>query len=844
MTSLRHKLLTPAVVLPVYRTMASNTTTRESVGPNRARNTEPLRWTRAKERRSQQAGSYGPHRVCLQVVGAGSRDTPPSLFVFSDFNGYLFNCGEGTQRLMQEHRLKIVRLDNIFVTRMNWSNVGGLSGMLLTMKDTRVSGCVLSGPPQLENYLDAIKTFSGSLDSIKLSVRAPSDAAYVDDTMAVHQVPIFAQLKDGSTDVPPRPDRSCPPPGMDQTVHPGGGAGPSRDDSLVVAFICRVQPRKGNFLIPQAKALGLPLGTAAMHPLVTALKEGRSVTYEGREIRPEQVCTPTIQGPLFLVAECPSEEFVQPLFTNQQLSRHQTGGTDEPPALVVHMTPERILKMDRYQQWMERFPSTTEHLVLNEHVCTTHHVRSFGLQTQLHMIHPQIFPLPRVYRPKEPQAALSVPSVRGQSLLKFQLRPVKEWQREAVFCSPAQFVEEASALPDFLEEVDKLRRGWTEAVEPLGTFSRDAAEPSAESCSKDATDPAGGSAGGSAGRGREYPEVVFLGTGSALPMKTRNVSGTLVHISSHQAVLLDCGEGTFGQLVRHYGDEVDEVLSGVSAVFVSHMHADHHSGLLTLLQQREQALRAVGQKISPVFLVGPDAMMTWLQKYHASCEEVLHSVHFISSKVLQVDAKVSPWQQKTIKALLEKNNLEKFQTCHVHHCPDASACSFIHRSGWKLAFSGDTMPCNALVHIGKNANLLIHEATLEDGLEGEAAEKRHSTTSQAIGVGVRMNASFIILNHFSQRYAKIPLFSPDFSDRVGVAFDHMRISLGDLRTLPRLAPALKALFAEDIMEMEERRKLRENRRGQGAPDDARGVKRDLGGGQGQTKRLKAEAAPQ
>lgn len=39
-----------------------------------------------------------------------------------------------------------------------------------------------------------------------------------------------------------------------------------------------------------------------------------------------------------------------------------------------------------------------------------------------------------------------------------------------------------------------------------------------------------------------------------------------------------------------------------------------------------------------------------------------------------------------------------------------------------------------------------------------------------------MNAEFIMLNHFSQRYAKIPLFSADFSDKVGIAFDHMRVS--------------------------------------------------------------------
>lgn len=52
-----------------------------------------------------------------------------------------------------------------------------------------------------------------------------------------------------------------------------------------------------------------------------------------------------------------------------------------------------------------------------------------------------------------------------------------------------------------------------------------------------------------------------------------------------------------------------------------------------------------------------------------------------------------------------------------------------------------------------------------------------STTSQAIGVGVKMNAAFIVLNHFSQRYAKIPLFSEDFTERVGISFDHMRVGL-------------------------------------------------------------------
>jgi len=36
--------------------------------------------------------------------------------------------------------------------------------------------------------------------------------------------------------------------------------------------------------------------------------------------------------------------------------------------------------------------------------------------------------------------------------------------------------------------------------------------------------------------------------------------------------------------------------------------------------------------------------------------------------------------------------------------------------------------------------LLVHEATLEDGLEEDASHKRHCTTSQALHVGQRMRA--------------------------------------------------------------------------------------------------------
>ncbi|XP_041854333.1 zinc phosphodiesterase ELAC protein 2 isoform X3 [Melanotaenia boesemani] len=698
--------------------------------------------------------------------------------------------------------------------------------MILTLKDTGVPECVLSGPPQLENYLNAIKSFSGPLEDIKLSVRPYTEETYKDETMTVFQVPIFANSRGNGEKSPPRSSSSSSSQGSPKIDNfpinssgesPGERRTVTRETSLVVAFVCKLHPKKGNFLVAQAHQLGLPVGTAAIGPLIAALKDGKSIMHEGKEIRPEQVCTPTDPGPVFIIVECPSEEFVEAIVANSQLRRYQMGGTEDSAVLVVHMTPESVLETDQYKQWMERFPSTTEHLILNELAHTVHNVRSHKIQTQLNMIHPEIFPELKAFRTKERQAALHVPNIRAECLLKFQLRPVMEWQRDAILsCDSEDFVKEASEVPNFLEEVEKCRK----------ILSTESAQLS--------------------GPGSIYPEVVFLGTGSALPMKIRNVSGTLVNISSSQSLLLDCGEGTFGQLCRHYGNDVDEALSKISTIFISHLHADHHTGLLKLLYQRERALTSLGKAFSPIYLVAPVQIMTWLIQYHNHCEEILRHFNLIPNRSLCDDAETpKPKTKSFIQALLKKNNLEKLRTCTVRHCKNAFACSFTHQSGWKLAFSGDTMPCDAFVNIGKNATLLIHEATLEDELEEEAVEKRHSTTSQAIGIGMKMNADFIMLNHFSQRYAKIPLFSEDFNDRVGISFDHMRVRFGDFKILPKLIPALKALFAEELGEMEERRERREMRNPKGSvceqkmSEVGRGSKRDQAAMHNvDTKRLK------
>lgn len=72
------------------------------------------------------------------------------------------------------------------------------------------------------------------------------------------------------------------------------------------------------------------------------------------------------------------------------------------------------------------------------------------------------------------------------------------------------------------------------------------------------------------------------------------VSSTLVQIPNWGNILLDAGEGTWGQLVRFFGDDsacsegVWEALRDLKCVFISHIHGDHHIGLAKILAMRQR----------------------------------------------------------------------------------------------------------------------------------------------------------------------------------------------------------------------------------------------------------------
>ena len=172
-------------------------------------------------------------------------------------------------------------------------------------------------------------------------------------------------------------------------------------------------------------------------------------------------------------------------------------------------------------------------------------------------------------------------------------------------------------------------------------------------------------------------------------------------------MLLDCGEGTYGQIVRYFGLEKSiKVLSNLVAVYLSHLHADHHLGLFGLLQGRQFSLEQLpaGVEHKPILLIAPHQILYWLRMFHFNFEPIRSDYEFVASIGLIPDSPTP-----TAIDVLSRLNLKSLVTNFVQHCPNAFGVSFTTSNGFKLTYSGDTMPCQALVDIGLDSDLLIHE---------------------------------------------------------------------------------------------------------------------------------------
>lgn len=272
--------------------------------------------------------------------------------------------------------------------------------------------------------------------------------------------------------------------------------------------------------------------------------------------------------------------------------------------------------------------------------------------------------------------------------------------------------------------------------------------------------------------------LTFLGTGAGAPSRARNVSAVgLQFIQESRLWLFDCGEGTQQQVLRS-----PLRLSQLERVFITHMHGDHLYGLPGLLASR--SLQQAG--LTPVTVYGPPGIEEYLNvtmrvsaaglgyplevvtvkpgKIYEDATvmvEAAHLEHRVTTFGYAVTEKPQTGRFKVDEAatlgippgpLYGQLKAGRVVTLPDGRIIDGKKLVGPPRPGRKLVYCCDTVRCRASAELGKNADVLIHEATFAHDDLDLALRGGHSTALQAAEIAGTANAQTLIMTHFSVRY--------------------------------------------------------------------------------------------
>ncbi|ONI15828.1 hypothetical protein PRUPE_3G063700 [Prunus persica] len=595
----------------------------------------------------------------VQVLGTGmdTQDTSPSVLLFFDKQRFIFNAGEGLQRFCTEHKIKLSKIDHIFLSRVCSETAGGLPGLLLTLAGMGEEGMSVNvwGPSDLKYLIDAMRCFIPNAAMVHTRSFGPSvgglmasqtkftePIVLVDDEVvkisAIVLQPIFsngAQLLN-ELSITQNPTEKVFNDGVDvsKPFSPNGKNSPTgKPGDMSVIYVCELPEIKGKFDPEKAKALGLKPGSKYRE-----LQLGNSVKsdFQNITVHPSDVMDPSIPGPIVFLVDCPTESHLQELLSMQCLSSYYADFSGPPEnanvvTCVIHLGPASLISNPNYQSWMKRFGSA-------QHIMAGHERKnveipilrsSARIAAQLNYLCPQFFPAPGFWSLQHLDclAPESTPSSEGsvskvcesisaENLLKFTLRPYARLglDRSVIPSQVAssEIIDELlSEIPEVVDAAQCVSQLWhqsTETKEEIRLTHDDKViveepwfdENTLPSCLENIR--------------RDDLEIVLLGTGSSQPSKYRNVSSIHINLFSKGGLLLDCGEGTLGQLKRRYGVEgADNAVRGLRCIWISHIHADHHTGLARILTLRRDLLKGVPHE--PLLVVGPRKLKFFLDAY-------------------------------------------------------------------------------------------------------------------------------------------------------------------------------------------------------------------------------------
>ncbi len=276
-------------------------------------------------------------------------------------------------------------------------------------------------------------------------------------------------------------------------------------------------------------------------------------------------------------------------------------------------------------------------------------------------------------------------------------------------------------------------------------------------------------------------EVFVLGCGGMMPLPYRHLTSVLVRREG-ELFLFDGGEGTQVSLRR-----LNLKWKKINAVFVSHTHADHVTGLPGILMLSSQVDRD-----DPLYIYGPPKIAEYIE----SSRRVLDMYINYPIVVREITApcvvhegdgfyiRAFPLQHTktcvgyTLEELDRPGQFDpeaarrlnvpcgplwsKLQSGQSVQAADGTAVQPEQvlgpsRPGRKFSYVTDTLYLPSIAQEVKGSDLLICEGMFAEAVADQAREKKHMTARQAAVIARDAQAKKLALIHYSPRYTDYEL---------------------------------------------------------------------------------------
>lgn len=271
-------------------------------------------------------------------------------------------------------------------------------------------------------------------------------------------------------------------------------------------------------------------------------------------------------------------------------------------------------------------------------------------------------------------------------------------------------------------------------------------------------------------------EAFVLGCGGMMPLPYRHLTSVLLRRKG-DLFLFDCGEGTQVSLKR-----LNLKWKKIDAIFISHTHADHVTGLPGILMLNSQV-----ERTEPLYIYGPPKIKEYVEtsrsvldmyinypiivkeitapcvvhegdgfyvrafplQHTKTCvgytlEELDRPGEFNVEKAVSLGVKPGPLFGKLQRG--EEITLENGKTVKPSDVMGEK------RSGRKFSFVTDTLYLPSISQEVKGSDLLICEGMFSDDCADQAKEKKHMTSRQAATIARDSNSKRMAMIHYSPRY--------------------------------------------------------------------------------------------